>query len=137
MASLFGRIDLATAGPMNAVHSSKWEHRPMAAAADVNAPAGPDASRPVRVVAAIYKEPTAVPFIPNGFDPRSTQRPGVASGHPEVEIDPRVNAGVDVKCPDLLIEDEGRGKVWRVMKARNDEMGRIFAVVNLVVGPHD
>jgi hypothetical protein len=99
---------------------------------DVNAPEIADVSRPVQVIAAIYKEPTALPFIPNGFDPRSTQRPGVASGHPEIEIDPRlVTGGVEVKNPDLLVNVDS-GKVWRVMKTRSDEMGRIFAIVNLV-----
>jgi len=131
MGSLFGRIDLAAAVTVAAVHGDQWTLTPMCKAADVNAPEVADSSRAMQDITAIYREPTAVPFIPNGFDPRSAQRPGVASGHPEIEIDPRVNAGVEVKSPDLL-KHQDTGKTWRVMKTRTDEMGRIFAAVNLV-----
>lgn len=132
MASIFARIDRTAAGTMAAVHGDQWTHKPMLAGEDVNAPAAADPGRPVQIIAAIYKEPIANPFIPNGFDPRSSQRPGVASGHPEIEIDPRwAPAGIEVKNPDLLVNVDS-GKVWRVMKTRDDEMGRIFAAVNLV-----
>jgi len=132
MASPFSRLDLAAGRVIAAVHGDQWRHEPMVADDDVNAPPIGDVARPVQIVAAIYKEPVAVPFIPNGFDPRSSQRPGVASGHPEIEIDPRLTPnGIEVKARDLLINVDS-GKVWRVMKTRSDEMGRIFAAVNLV-----
>jgi len=129
--SLFGRIDQVAAGTLAAVMGDKWVLTPMRKPDDVNAAEEFDPDRPVQEVVAIYREPTAPPFIPNGFDPRSAQRPGVASGHPEIEMDPRLNAGAELKSPDLLRE-KSTGKTWRVMKTRNDEMGRIFAAVNLV-----
>ena len=109
----------------------EWLLSPYAPAADVNAPAASDPMRSCVTLRGIYFDPQALPLIPNGFDPRTSQRPGTMGGKPRVEFLPDDVAA----CGGLRKDDQianARQGVFRISSTFTKSHGVVVAYVNLI-----
>lgn len=61
---------------------------PMIEALDKTAPAIPDPSRQTTTFTGIFLDHEAKPIMPNAYDTRAYQRPGVESGRPLIKVSP-------------------------------------------------
>ena len=107
---------------------------PMATTSNTG-PAGPDPSRQSVVFMATFRDPEAKPLIPDGYDPRTFQRPGTQSSHPRVQVTPAQMAMLPlplvIKNGDLLTR-AADGKIWQVSSSSVSTSGILRAPVNLV-----
>ena len=128
-------FETAAASAVAAVHArmaKDWILSPYTPAADVNAPAVPDPSRSCVTVRGIYFDAQAAPLIPNGFDPRTSQRPGTMGGKPRIEFLPAdVAAAGGLRASDQIEPAEG-GQIWRIESVYTKPYGVVVATVNLL-----
>jgi len=119
--------------PAFALHGEAWAHQPMKPAADRAAAPVVDSSRPAQSLSGAYFEDEGKPLILNAYDPRTDQRPGVASSHPRVEFWPPPNNPVFVlREGDILTRDNGRKYV--VGAPRVTKTGIVIGTVNSLGG---
>lgn len=129
MASLYARLDAAAERVQQRVFGERWRLMPMRRAG-VNSAPGPDPERPEREVVGIFRDALTTLSVPDAYDQRTDKRPGIVTGDPIVEIDPRNQAGptLDVREGDVLVRLSD-GVTWRIANAPPDAMGRIHCRV--------
>ncbi|CUA90213.1 hypothetical protein Ga0061061_111120 [Chelatococcus sambhunathii] len=125
MGSLFARLDAAAERVQQGVYGERWRLVPLRRAGVNSAPA-PDPDRAEREVVGIYRDAPTTVSAPDAYDQRTDKRPGVVTGDPIVEIDPRNQAEppLDVREGDLLVR-LADGVTWRIANAPPDGMGRL------------
>ena len=109
----------------------EWQLTPYAPAVDVNAPAAPDPSRSCVTLRGIYFDPQVPGLIPNGFDPRTSQRPGTMGGKPRIEFlpDDVARAGGLRRDDQLAHATQG---VFRISSTFTKPHGVVVAWVNIL-----
>lgn len=128
--SIFSEAAARGIAAVHAVMAEDFKLTPMRVAADDPDGFEVDATRPFAVVPAILFDPTAKPLIPNGFDPRTDQRPGTAGSEPRLEIAPTAAMAVSgFRRGDILTKVEG-GSRWRVVSAQSTPRGLVVLKVN-------
>jgi hypothetical protein len=131
MPSLFASELLELFAAVSELQAQTYIWAPMTSAADVNAPPIADTSRTGASVMGIFYDKQAKPLIPNGFDPRTDQRPGTLSGTPRIEFLPDSTGFTpDLRAPDLLSSETGN--TWRIISVFTTKTGIKVAAVNAV-----
>ncbi len=139
MPSAFARLDAIAAQTMTSVMGEAYELRPQAKASANAISTPPDPNRPVRPIVGIFRDKPELVKTVNAFDVRADQRPGLSTGSPTIEVDPRVQAEAmaigDIRKDDLLVEVIAPGQygpIWRVSHPDVDAMGRILCRVTVL-----
>jgi hypothetical protein len=112
--SRFAAEFAAAFGEVEDVHGEEFLLTPMRRALDVNAPAIADITRAQTTLIGVWHDSAASPAIPNAYDPRTNQRPGVVTDKPRVDFGPgRIPAGLALRLGDLLTR-LADGSRWRL-----------------------
>ncbi len=132
MTSAFMADVLDMAASVNEVHGELFTLFPRVKDIDKNAPDIADPSRAQRDFTGVFLDPSVKPQIPNAYDPRTDQRPGVAASQPRIDILPdQLAVGLIVQAPDLIL-CQSSGKTWRVTNIIPTKTSILRCAVNLV-----
>jgi hypothetical protein len=114
------------------VHKDLYTITPMREADDRNGSPVLDTSRPVLTdIVGMFYDPAAKPLVPNGFDPRTSQRPGTMSGHPKLDFPPSVAATLDIRRHDIVLNQRS-GMRHRIATTFTTKAGVRRCEVNLI-----
>ena len=111
-------------------HGEMFTHFPMMPAPDKTRAALPDPDRASRVLPGIYFEKDARALIPNGYDPRTDQRPGTKSDHPRIEFPATLAVDGFVARHGDRFERASNGRAYHVSAVHVKKTGVVVCEVN-------
>jgi hypothetical protein len=131
MATRFGDLWRDRYAKLHGSFGELYFHLPMGSPADSRVAPAPDQIRSVCSVKGIYMDAPERLNVPDAYDQRTDQRPGVMGGKPSIEIFPAIDSGVTLKPGDHLLR-QADGLRWRIVDIGIDDEGVAVCSVHLL-----